>query len=45
MSDRALLHVGHDLEAYDHLREDLKGVSMPFGRLAELVVALRCPVC
>src|SRR5215469_12311530 len=25
MSDRALLHVGLDLEAYDHLREDLKG--------------------
>jgi hypothetical protein len=44
MSERALLHVGLDLEAYDHLRE-VKGVSMPFGRLAELVVALRCAVC
>ena len=26
--------------AYAHLRDDLKAVSMPFGRLAELVVAL-----
>jgi hypothetical protein len=26
--------------AYDHLREDLKGVSKPFAELAEKVVAL-----
>ena len=34
MSDRALLRVGLDLEAYDHLREDLKGVSKIERRLA-----------
>ena len=26
--------------AYDHLREDLKGVSRPFAELAQQVVAL-----
>ena len=30
--------------AYDHLREDLKGVSRPFAELAQQVVARTVPV-